>query len=100
MDSVQEREGRNVNDTKPRRWTIKGGVWDTTIMTYCDGPVPEVNEQIEVIEVSAYAALRTEHRALLDESLRVEKALVDELAALKAELQSLKDGLLEARDRE
>jgi len=46
-----------MTDAKPRRWTIKGGVCDTTIMTYCDGPVPELNERIEVIEASAYDAL-------------------------------------------
>ena len=71
-----------MTDAKPRRWTIKGGVWDTTIMTYCDGPVPELNERIEVIEASAYDALEARIAELSESCSSAEKMVAEQILVI------------------
>jgi len=83
-----------MSDTKPRRYYLATGYCDAE---KCNAYLAERDDG-EYVEASAYDTLEGEHRALLDESLRVEKALVDELAALKKQIEDAPWILLEEAD--
>ena len=51
-----------------RKWTVKGGkLMSGAVVIHCDGPVPEINENIPVVETAALKLLELCEEKLMEE---------------------------------
>jgi hypothetical protein len=96
--SINARHCPVHNEGKPREWVVKYGEKSGNIgFVAADGPVPDINETVPVIEYSSYAALKKECEELkdkmekYDELRRRDRSLIDDIDQENAALrESLK----------